>query len=107
MSMAPNRNAPPKPPESLEDAYKLIVALWHEVVGLREENAALHCRITELEEKLSTNSSNSSMAPPSDPPSREKKNRDKKDKEKHGRGGQPGCQGVSGTAYCSLLPLLP
>ena len=78
--MAPNRNTPPEFPESLEDAYKIIVALWHEVVALREENAALHSRIAELEEKLNTNSSNSSMPPSSDPPSREKKNRDKKDK---------------------------
>jgi transposase len=99
MSMAPNRNSPPKPPENLEDAYKIIVALWHEVVALREENATLHSRIAELEEKLNTNSSNSSMPPSTDRPSTGKR-KDKKKKGKRKRGGQPGHEGKTRT----LLP---
>jgi transposase len=91
MSMAPDRNSPPKPPATLEDAYKIIVALWNEVIRLREENAALQSKVAELEEKLNTNSSNSSMPPSSDSPSTEKK--DKKKKGKRKRGGQPGHEG--------------
>jgi transposase len=92
--MAPDRNSPPKPPATLEDAYKIIVALWHEVMQLREENAALKSQVADLEEKLKTNSSNSSMPPSSDSPSTEKKKKkNKKKKGKRGRGGQPGHEG--------------
>ncbi len=89
---------PPPPPQTLEDAYKIIVALWHEVgslreenAALREENAALTQKVSDLEEKLRTDSSNSSKPPSSDPPSSGKKKRKKKDRRKSG--GQPGHQG--------------
>jgi transposase len=89
--MTLDNQLPPKPPENLEEAYKIIVALWHEVMRLREENAALRTKVAELEEKLRTDSSNSSMPPSSDPPSKEKKKRKEKGKRK--RGGQPGHEG--------------
>lgn len=89
--MKPAAPPPPTPPKNLEDAYKIIVALRHEVVQLREENTSLHSKVAELEEKLRVNSSNSSMPPSSDLPS--KKGRKKKSKGKRKRGGQPGHAG--------------
>jgi transposase len=93
---------PPKPPETIEDAYKLIVVLWkawlqlrEENAALREENAALRIRVEELEEKLRTDSSNSSKPPSSDPPWKDKqKNRERnRRKRQRQRGGQPGHEG--------------
>ena len=91
---------PPKPPETLEDAYKIIVALWQEVfrlqeenATLQEENATLRARVEELEEKLRIDSSNSSKPPSSDPPWQEKKKEQNRSKRKRKRGGQPGHKG--------------
>ena len=79
----------PAPPKNLDEAYRLILELWHEVRSLRqqnevllkenallrEENAALKAentqlksRVSHLEERLRVNSSNSSKPPSSDPP---------------------------------------
>lgn len=98
--MTLDRDHPPKPPETLDDAYKIIVALWQEVIRLQEENAALQeentqlrARVAELEEKLRTTSSNSSKPPSSDPPGAKQKKAKRRGKRKRRRGGQPGHEG--------------
>lgn len=82
----------PELPQTVEEAYRLILMTWEENRTLREENQALRQTVAALEERLRTNSSNSSKPPTSDPPW--KKVRPPKEKKgKRSRGGQPGHPG--------------
>ncbi|MCK5872519.1 MAG: IS66 family transposase, partial [Methylococcales bacterium] len=57
---------PAPQPETLKDAQKIINALWDRSVGFEKNELSMLLKITDLEEKLNTNSTNSSKAPSSD-----------------------------------------
>jgi len=59
-------NQPPPQPETLKEACEIINALWDHSTGFQQNELALILQITDLEEKLNTNSTNSSKSPSSD-----------------------------------------
>ena len=74
-------------------------SLLEQLATLRQENAALHERVRELEARLGQTSANSSRPPSSDPP--QTAARPKAPRSGRKRGGQPGHRG----SYRALLPV--
>lgn len=97
---------PPLPPQTLEEAYQWMLAMWQEMrqlrqenVALRAENALLKIRVAHLEEQLQLNSANSSKPPSSDPPWRKRPPPGNGSKRR--RGGQKGHPG----SIAELVPV--
>ena len=59
-------NQPSPQAKSLKEAQEIINALWNRSSEFQKNELALSSKITDLEEKLNTNSTNSSKAPSSD-----------------------------------------
>lgn len=89
--MTVDLSQPPPPPQTLEEAYQWMLAMWQELVQLRAENAQLKTEVAHLKEQLRLNSSNSSKPPSSDPPWRKRQPPDTGTKRR--RGGQQGHPG--------------
>jgi len=92
-----------------EPVQRYIIQLEEVVIRLLKETEDLKNRVTELENRLNTNSQNSSKPPSSDPPF--KKPQKKKSKSKRKRGGQKGHKGhqqkiMAPTSKKAMLPMV-
>ena len=56
--------------QSIQEAQQIINALWDNAIDSQTTELALNSKITDLEEKLNTNSNNSSISPSLDSYSR-------------------------------------
>lgn len=97
-------SGPPPQAKTLEEAQEIINVLWkicgdfsNRIKQLEEENAQLKQRLSNVEEKLNTNSRNSSTPPSSD---KNKAKADRRKKKKRKQGGQPGHKG----AHREMMP---
>ena len=77
--------------QNLENESELIQKLIAEIRALKAENEALKRRVSELEEKLNTNSRNSSKSPSQDPNRKRKERKAPSGKKQGAQNGHKGC----------------